>query len=93
MKRFESILIINGNLNESEVEKVQEKIINEIKQNGGIENVENWGKKKLAYPVKGHSQGIYVLINFLSNMEYIDELEKIIGNTEEVIKHIIVKVD
>lgn len=93
MKRFESILIINGNLNESEVEKVQEKIINEIKQNGGIENVENWGKKKLAYPVKGHSQGIYVLINFLSDMEYIDELEKIIGNTEEVIKHIIVKVD
>lgn len=93
MKRFESILIINGNLNESEVEKVQEKIINEIKQNGGIENVENWGKKKLAYPVKGHNEGIYVLINFLSDMEYIDELERIIGNTEEVIKHIIVKVD
>ena len=93
MKRFESILIINGNLNESEVEKVQEKIINEIKQNGGIENVENWGKKKLAYPVKGHSQGIYVLINFLSDMKYIDELEKLIDNTKEVIKHIIVKVD
>lgn len=93
MKRFESILIINGNLNESEVEKVQKKIINEIKQNGGIENVENWGKKKLAYPVKGHSQGIYVLINFLSDMEYIDELEKLIDNTKEVIKHIIVKVD
>ena len=51
------------------------------------------GKKKLAYPIKKQAEGYYVLVNFSSNPEFIDELDRVYNITDEVIKHIVVKKD
>ena len=76
MNNYESIIIINSNLEEAV-----------------IKSTEEWGKKKLAYPIKKQNEGYYVLINFSSNPDFIDELERVYNITDEIIKHIVVKKD
>ena len=64
-----------------------------LHKNGKVESTEEWGKKKLAYPIKKQNEGYYVLINFSSNPDFIDELERVYNITDEIIKHIVVKKD
>ena len=90
---YETIMIINSNLDEAATKATVEKFSNLISANGTVESTEEWGKKKLAYPIKKQSEGYYVLVNFTSNPEFIDELERVYNITDEVIKHIVVKKD
>ena len=88
---YETIMIINSNLEEATIKATVEKFEALINANGKVESTEEWGKKKLAYPIKKQAEGYYVLVNFTSNPEFIDELDRIYNITDEVIKHIVVK--
>ncbi len=88
---YETIMIINSNLEEATIKATVEKFQSLINANGKVESTEEWGKKKLAYPIKKQAEGYYVLVNFTSNPEFIDELDRIYNITDEVIKHIVVK--
>ena len=74
---YETIMIINSNLEEAKIKETIAKFSDLISQNGTVESTEEWGKKRLAYPMKKQSEGYYVLINFSSNPEFIDELERV----------------
>ena len=88
---YETIMIINSNLEEDTIRATIEKFESLINANGKVESTEEWGKKKLAYPIKKQAEGYYVLVNFTSNPEFIDELDRVYNITDEVIKHIVVK--
>ena len=88
---YETIMIINSNLDEAATKASIEKFTALINANGKVESVEEIGKKKLAYPIKKQAEGYYVLVNFSSNPEFIDELDRVYNITDEVIKHIVVK--
>ena len=88
---YETIMIVNSNLEEAAIKDTITKISTLISENGTVESTEEWGKKKLAYPIKKQAEGYYVLINFTSNPEFIDELDRVYNITDEVIKHIVVK--
>jgi len=92
-QKYETIIIINPKLTEEEVDNTISKIEKFMNENGRAKNVEKWGKKKLVYPIQKHTEGYYVLINFTSDPEVIDELQRIYNITEEIIKHIIIKKD
>ena len=93
MNNYETIIIINSNLEEAVIKSTIEKINDLIAKHGKVESTEEWGKKKLAYPIAKQNEGYYVLINFSSNPDFIDELERVYNITDEIIKHIIVKKD
>ena len=93
MNNYESIIIINPNLDEEACAKVVEKFTDMIAKEGKVESTEVWGKRKLAYPIQKNNEGYYVQINFSSNPEFIDELNRIYNITDEIIKHIVVKQD
>ena len=93
MNNYETIMIINSNLDEAATKASIEKFTALINANGKVESVEEMGKKKLAYPIKKQAEGYYVLVNFSSNPEFIDELDRVYNITDEVIKHIVVKKD
>ena len=88
---YETIMIINSNLEEATIKATVEKFEALINANGKVESTEEWGKKKLAYPIKKQAEGYYVLVNFTSSPEFIDELDRVYNITDEVIKHIVVK--
>lgn len=90
---YETIMIINSQLKDEEIKNLIGKVENTIKKNGNIESIEEWGRRKLAYPIKKNNEGYYVLINFSSSPEFIDELNRIYNITDEILKHIIVNKD
>jgi len=88
---YETIIIINSSLEEAQIKDTVTKVTNLISEHGKLESTEEWGKKRLAYPIQKQNEGYYVLINFSSNPEFIEELERVYNITDEVIKHIVVK--
>jgi len=93
MNNYETIFIIKPNLEEEAIKGLIEKFSNLINTDVKVTEVNEWGKRKLAYPMKKQTEGYYVLVNFESNPANITELERNYRITDEVIKFIVVKKD
>jgi small subunit ribosomal protein S6 len=93
MKAYETIFIMTPNSEETRIKEYIERISEIITQGGGaIEEVNEWGKKRLAYEIaKKYKEGYYVFITFKANAEILQELTRVYGITEDVIRHIIVE--
>ena len=91
MNKYESVIIINPNLEGETIKALIEKISNLINKNGKVDSVEEVGNKKLAYEIKKNKEGYYVIFKFEANPESIVELERVYRITDEVIKFIVVK--
>ena len=93
MNKYETVFIINPNIEDAGVKTLIEKFSNLINHDGKVGKVEELGKKTLAYEIRKHKEGNYVVINFEAKPELIKELERIYRITDEVIKFIVVKTD
>ena len=93
MNKYESVIIINPNVDEEGVKTLIEKFTNLINNDGKVEKVENLGKRKLAYEVKKEKEAYYEVIYFEANPELIAELERNYRITDEVIKFMTMKVE
>ena len=93
MNKYETIFIINPNVEEAGIKELIQKFSDLINNAGKVENVEEMGKRKLAYEIKKNKEGYYVLINFEAQPELIKELERVYRITDEVIKFIVVRKD
>jgi small subunit ribosomal protein S6 len=91
MRKYETIFILNPTFDEETVKANIEKFKGVIENGGGtVENVDFWGKRKLAYEIKKVSEGYYTLVNFTASPELPRELDRIFRITDGVIRHIIV---
>ncbi len=91
MNKYESVIIVNPNVEEAELKNLEEKFTTLINKNGKVESVENMGKKKLAYEVRKNKEGIYLCFNFEAEPDSITELERIYRITDEIIKFIVIR--
>ena len=92
MRKYETIFILHPSLDEEAVKANIEKFQGVIVNGGGkVENVDFWGKRKLAYEINKVNEGYYTLINFEAYPELPKELERVFRITDGVIRHIIVK--
>ena len=91
MNKYESVIIVNPNVDEAGLKALEEKFTGLINENGKVESVENMGKKRLAYEIKKFSEATYMLFNFESNPNSIAELERVYRITDDIIKFIVVK--
>ena len=91
MNKYESVVIINPNVEENALKALIERFQTLINTDGKVEQVNELGKKKLAYEVKKNKEGYYVVYDFEANPSLIAELERNYRITDEVIKFIVVK--
>ena len=92
MRKYETIFILHPSLDEEAVKANIEKFKGVIENGGGtIENVDFWGKRKLAYEIAKVNEGFYTLINFEANTELPKDLDRVFRITDGVIRHIVVK--
>ncbi len=91
MNKYESVVIINPNVEENAMKDLIEGFQTLINTDGKVEQVNELGKKKLAYEVKKNKEGYYVVYDFEANPSLITELERNYRITDEVIKFIVVK--
>ena len=91
MNKYESVIIINPSLEEQGIKDVITKFTDLINSDGKVENVDEMGRRKLAYEIKKQSEGYYVVYTFEANPEFIKELERIYRITDSVMKFITIR--
>ena len=91
MNKYESVIIVNPNVDEAGLKALEEKFTGLINENGKVESVENMGKKRLAYEIKKFKEGTYMLFSFEANPDSIKELERVYRITDDIIKFIVVR--
>ena len=88
---YETMSIIDNRLDEAATKAIVEKFTALISENGTIESVNEWGKKRLAYPINDQNDGYYVLIDFSSSPDFISELDRVFNITEGVVRSMTIK--
>lgn len=91
MNKYESVVIINPNVEENALKELIGRFQTLINTDGKVEKVTEIGKKKLAYEIKKNTEGYYVVYDFEANPSLIAELERNYRITDQVIKFIVVK--
>ena len=86
MNKYETIFIVNPEVAEDGIKALIQKFSDIINNDGKVLEVQEMGKKKLAYEIKKNKEGYYVVINFEAKPELIKELERIYRITDDVIK-------
>ena len=93
VNKYETIFIDNPELDEEATKSIIEKVKNLVESEAELENIDERGKRKLAYPINYLNEGYYVLANFTAKPEFPQELDRVYKITEGVIKYIIIKKD
>ena len=90
MNKYENLYVINAELTEEEIKSVSEKFAKVITDNGGeIEKIDEWGKRRLAYPINYQTEGYYVLVLFASEGGVPAELQRNLKNDERIMRYVV----
>ena len=84
---YETLFAVNATLPEEECKALVEKFVNLIKDNGSDVEVNEWGKRRFAYPINYINEGYYVLVSYKSNADFPQELERQFGITEGILRY------
>ncbi len=93
MHSYETIFIIDSTLEPDAIEAERDKFVKIITDNGEIGEIEEWGKRKLAYPIDFKSEGYYVLVNFNADVDFPKELDRRYRIDENILRTIIIRKD
>ena len=89
-EKYEAIIVFSLKKDEEQIKALTAKFADLIKENGTLGDIDEWGKKKLAYEINYESEGYYVLYNFESKPDFPAELERVINITDGVLRSIVV---
>ncbi|HCS73973.1 MAG TPA: 30S ribosomal protein S6 [Clostridiales bacterium] len=94
MNKYESIYVIRPTVEEEGIKALVERFSNLIQQEGGqVENVDEWGKRRLAYPIDDLNEGYYVLVNFSAESDLPEELERNYKITDDILRYLTIRID
>ncbi len=83
---YETLFAVNATLPEEECKALVEKFVALINENASDVSVNEWGKRKFAYPINYVNEGYYVLVSYKSNAAFPAELDRVFGITEGVMR-------
>ncbi len=94
MTKYESMYILKPDMEEEKKDALIKRFADIITANGGeIEKIDEWGKKRLAYPIQYIEDGYYVLVNFSAPADVPAELERNYKISDDVLRFIVVNLD
>ncbi|MFP3869049.1 MAG: 30S ribosomal protein S6 [Desulfobacteraceae bacterium] len=92
MRRYESVFVINPDLMDAEIQATIDKFTGIISSQGGtLFNLEDWGRRKLAYKINKFTRGYYILADFASEPAVVAELERNYKLDDRIIRFLTIK--
>ena len=87
MREYEMMVILNPEIDERTVAPALEKLLNVVSTNGGsVDSTDIWGKRRLAYQIEKHSEGIYAVIDMTTTPQIAEELTRQLSLNESVLR-------
>jgi small subunit ribosomal protein S6 len=92
VRQYETIFIVDPEFETDAVQELVEKFKGLVEGQGGqITEVDEWGKRRLAYPINDRQEGYYYLMNFTANPETAQDLERVYKITNGLMRYLIIK--
>ena len=88
---YETVLIFSVKNSEDEAKNLLQRFKSMIEENGTLDSVDEWGKRRLAYPINDETEGYYALVNYTAAPEFPAELDRVLKITDGVLRSLIVK--
>lgn len=93
LRDYEIVIILSPEASEAEVEQSNQGTAEFISERGGsVEETDNWGLRRLAYPIRKFNEGNYAVTRFSLDAQGVRELGQTLDASERVLRHLIVKV-
>ena len=87
MRQYELMVILDPELDDRTVQPSLDKFLTVITKDGGtVDNVDNWGRRRLAYEIKKKAESIYAVVNFTSEPDTAKELDRQLGLNESIMR-------
>ena len=94
MRRYELMLVLRPDTADDRVQQILDRTTRGIAAGDGqIVKVSPWGRRRLAYPISGQREGSYFIVVFEAPSEAIEELERSLNITEEVMRHLVTRIE
>ena len=93
MNKYELVLIFKPELSEEDRNTVFSRIQQVIDENGKLEEVHDWAKRKLAYEINYIKEGYYYIVNFDLDPQFVKEIERRCRLFDQIIRYMVVRVD
>lgn len=93
LNQYETVVIVSTKLGEDGNAALVQKFKDRIARHGTVESVDEWGKRRLAYPINKENEGYYTLINFSSAPDFTAELDRRYQITDGILRSLIIKKD
>jgi small subunit ribosomal protein S6 len=94
VRAYEVMVILDPSLEERMVEPSLDKYLNVIRKDGGsVENVDVWGRRRLAYEIQKNAEGIYAVINLTAEPATVKEFDRQLGLNESVLRTKVMRPD
>jgi small subunit ribosomal protein S6 len=92
MTKYETVYIIDTEQESDAIKELIDKFKGVVEEKGGqVSEIEEWGKRRLAYPINNRKEGYYVLMNFEADPDAVQDLDRVFGINGGIIRHIIIK--
>lgn len=88
--KYETIFVVDSTLTDEATAAIVEKFKTLVEQNATLGEVNEWGKRRLAYPINDEEEGVYTVINFTADPSFPAELDRVYKITEGVMRSLIV---
>ncbi len=90
---YETLFIVNPTLSEDDIKATVDKFTALVAENGTVGEIDEWGKRRLAYPIDDITEGYYVLVNFTSESSFPAELERRYNIDENIMRGIVIRLE
>jgi len=91
--KYEVVMIFNMNQGEEGIAALNDRFKKMMQDNGTLDNVEDWGKRRLAYPIEDEVEGYYTLCNITCEPDFPAELDRVLHITDGVLRSMIIRME
>jgi small subunit ribosomal protein S6 len=92
MRNYEALVIVDGRLEEGDIQKAVERFVAAIPEVGGsVTHVDRWGNRRFAYEIAHQHEGYYFVANFQAPEEGVDRLKRLLQISDEFVRGKIVR--
>ncbi len=94
MHEYELVVVMNPEIPEEDVQSAIDRVTSAVTSRGGsVDEVQPWGRRKLAYPIRRHMEGNYILTNIKLDPERAHDLESNFKISEDILRHLLIRKD